>query len=131
MLLGDYPGVVDLIGDIRRAGLATGILSNTNHAAWVRQRPRTQGGTGEFLAGAEVDYPCASHILGVMKPDQAIYSAFERLTGFASEEIQFFDDLEENVAAARTRGWMAKRIDHTGDTAAQMRSHLRAHGVRV
>jgi putative hydrolase of the HAD superfamily len=128
-LLGEYPGVHGLIDDLRDAGVATGVLSNTNHAHWVRLTPRHMGGTDEFPACGRVDHPHASHVLGLLKPDQAIYRAFERLSGATPEEIVFFDDLAENVAAAHACGWGGKQVDHTGDTAAQMRGHLRELGV--
>lgn len=124
-LLGEYPGVHDLIADLRSAGVVTGVLSNTNHAHWVRLTPRHMGGTDEFPACGRVDHPLASHVLRLLKPDEAIYRAFERHSGAAPGEILFFDDLEENVAAARACGWGARQVDHTGDTAAQMRAHLR------
>jgi FMN phosphatase YigB (HAD superfamily) len=41
----------------------------------------------------------------------------------------FFDDLAENISAARACGWNAVHIDHTGDTAAQVLAGLRAHGA--
>lgn len=128
-LIDEYPGVRDLIADIHRAGLTTGVLSNTNHAHWARLTPVARGGTGEFGAPGLVHHLHASHILGLLKPDAAIYREFERLTGAAPADLLFFDDLEENVAAARARGWQSELIDHTGDTAAQMRSALRARRV--
>jgi putative hydrolase of the HAD superfamily len=132
-LLGEYPGVGDLIRDIREAGLATGVLSNTNHPHWVRQMPAHRGGTGEFAAPALVDHPHASHIMGLLKPSTEMYRAFERLTGFEGRaaEILFFDDIEENIAGARSCGWQAELIDHTGDTAAQMRRHLASRGIEL
>ena len=43
--------------------------------------------------------------------------------------IVFFDDLAENVEAARAAGWNACPVDPHGDTAGQMRAHLINHGV--
>jgi putative hydrolase of the HAD superfamily len=128
-LLGEYPGVHALIADIHAAGLSTGVLSNTNHAHWVRLTPPDRGGTGEFRAPGLVHHLHASHVMGLVKPHEAIYAAFERLTAAAPAEILFFDDLEENVLAARARGWQSEVVDHTGDTAAQMRSTLRARNI--
>ena len=130
-LLGEYPGVHDLIRDIRGAGLATGVLSNTNHAHWVRLTPQSHGGANEFAAPGLVDHLHASHLMKLLKPDPAIYAAFEQLTNTRGPNILFFDDLEENIAAARTQGWQAEQIDHAGDTAAQMREHLRNRGLSL
>ena len=63
------------------------------------------------------------------KPGLDIYHAFVERTGHRAAGILFFDDLEENVVAARRAGWNAEQIDHTGDTAAQIRGHLREYGV--
>jgi HAD superfamily hydrolase (TIGR01509 family) len=75
----------------------------------------------------------------LLKPEREIYAAFARATGFDGApgsrgrpaHIVFFDDLPENVAAARAAGWRAFRVDHSGDTAAQMTRALRGLGVRI
>jgi putative hydrolase of the HAD superfamily len=67
--------------------------------------------------------------MGLVKPDQRIYRAFEAATETTPSEIVFFDDLVENIESARACGWNAVHIDHTGDTAAQILAGLRAHGA--
>jgi putative hydrolase of the HAD superfamily len=67
--------------------------------------------------------------MGLVKPDAAIYRAFERDAGAAPGEIVFFDDLAENVHAARACGWDSVLVDHEGDTAAQVLAALRSRGV--
>lgn len=128
-LLGEYPGVEALLGELRTAALVhgrfkTGVLSNTNHAHWdviVRDYPSLR----------LIDHPHASHLMGHHKPDAEIYDAFAALVGYTGREreIVFFDDLEENVDAAISRGWQAVRIDHEGDTASQIRGALTRLGV--
>ncbi len=130
-LIAEYPGVAALIGELAAAGVATGVLSNTNHAHWVRLAPRKMGGTGEFPAIDPVGHPHASHLLGLHKPDPAIYRAFEARTGYSGGEILFFDDLEENCLAARSAGWRAHRVDHEGETAAEIRGVLLSHAVPI
>ena len=76
-----------------------------------------------------VEHPHARHLLGLLKPGVEIYRAFERQTGFGPGEILFFDDLAENVQAARAVGWHAEVIDHTADTAPQIAGHLQRHGI--
>jgi FMN phosphatase YigB (HAD superfamily) len=63
------------------------------------------------------------------QPDPLAYATVEQETGHAGERILFFDDRTANVAAARSLGWTAEQIDHTGDTAAQLLGLLRRHGV--
>lgn len=116
-LLGEYPGAGLLIDDLHAAGLETACLSNTNHAHWSRMP--------EYASVMKLQRRFASHELGHAKPDAAIYRAFEERTGRSAGEIVFFDDLPENVAAARALGWRATVIDPAGDPAAQMRSALR------
>jgi FMN phosphatase YigB (HAD superfamily) len=64
-----------------------------------------------------------------IKPAPDIYRAFEKATGRSGSQILFFDDLAENVAAAKSLGWHAERIDPTAPTDAQLRRHLAAYGV--
>lgn len=117
MIIGEYDGVRDLIDSIHARGLATGVLSNTNHAHWHDLR---QG------IAARVHHPHASHLLGVAKPHADIYRAFELASRFAPHQILFFDDLADNIEGARAAGWHAELVDHTGDPASQMSAALRA-----
>jgi FMN phosphatase YigB (HAD superfamily) len=120
-LLGEYPGTADLIHELHAADIETACLSNTSHDHW-----------GPLLAYANVGalrHQHASHLLGLVKPDEAIHRRFEVLVGRKPGDIVFFDDLPENVEAARRFGWDAIAVDHTGDTAAQIRAALADRGV--
>ncbi len=129
-LLDEYPGVRELIERLNAtAGVTTALLSNTNAAHWRRQFPLQRGGLRRFESASLLHLRHASHLLGLAKPDPSIYRAFESHTGFAACEILFFDDLPDNIAAARACGWNAEQIDHTGDTARQMAEHLERHRV--
>jgi putative hydrolase of the HAD superfamily len=129
-LIAEYPGVADLVDRLTRlTHVQTGVLSNTNARHWARHTPRSDNAAADFPTIAKLRYRHASHLLGLGKPDPAIYHEYARLTGFAPAEILFFDDLEENVQAARGAGWQCEQIDHTGDTAAQIDAHLRSHQV--
>lgn len=130
-LIDEYPGVDALVDELHAVGVETGILSNTNHAHWEimgRREPRAI-----YPTLWRTRHPHASHLLQLSKPDRAIYDEFAKRTGRAARpgEILFFDDLDENVDAARAAGWRSERIDHTGDTAAQMRAYLASHGVAL
>lgn len=121
-LYDDYPGVADVIDEIHAAGRVTATLSNANAVHW-----------DQILAASttlnRVQHLHSSHLLGAVKPDHAIFEAFERETAFPRESVLFFDDIEENVASARAFGWRAERIDNAGDQAGQIRAHLGRHGV--
>lgn len=43
--------------------------------------------------------------LKAIKPDPEIYAQLEAETGLSGTELVFFDDREDNIAAAQARGW--------------------------
>jgi HAD superfamily hydrolase (TIGR01509 family) len=121
VLVGEYPGVAQVLGAVRATGTATACLSNTNDRHWEA--------LVELPSFGAIEHRHASHLLGLEKPGADIYRAFERATGAAGGEILFLDDLEENCAAARAHGWNAVRVDHERDTASQIVAAARAHGI--
>lgn len=124
-IIDEYAGVSELIDDLHAAGIATGVLSNTNASHWGQMQGL--GATApKFPTTTKPMHRHASHLLGQAKPDAAIYHEFAKRTGFAPGAIVFFDDLPENVAAAKGAGWHSHVVDHTGDTARQMRAYLLA-----
>jgi FMN phosphatase YigB (HAD superfamily) len=122
-LLGEYDGVSGLVGELHEtAPCPTALLSNTNARHWGRR-------VSDFPTAGLLHLQHASHLLGLAKPNEQIYEAFENETGFSGAQIVFFDDLEPNILAARNRGWRAVQVDHTGDPASQMRRSLVGLGV--
>jgi glucose-1-phosphatase len=130
--LKEYPGALQLVRELNRlAGVTTACLSNTNAAHW--RRLANEDGSSEYPSVLELEHRLASHLLGCAKPDAEIY-ARAQATFFAErpgapEQILFFDDLLENVEAARAQGWTAFQVDHEGDTVSQMRAHLARAGL--
>ena len=126
-LLGPYAGVGELLDDLSVAGVKTACLSNTSDAHW---RMMLDPAGPNHLPLDRLDYRFASHLARLRKPDEAIYAHVERETGLPGDAIAFFDDVAENVDAARRRGWHAYRIDPTpDDPLPQVRSRLRDHGL--
>lgn len=129
----DYPGVADLLARLNATGTPTACLSNTNHGHWVRLAHEDNGATlpgePEFPVVRLIQHRYASHLMRLAKPDPAIYGAFHRAMKAEPARILFFDDLEENVAAARAAGWTAEQIDYRVDTAPQIESYLRTRGL--
>lgn len=122
-LVEDFPGVTELIEEINEIPkVATSLLSNTNNLHWVRREE-------EFTAASKIEHQWASHLFGLAKPDEKIYSAFERRVSASGPQILFFDDIRSNVEAARELGWLGEVIDPEKDPVAQMRDHLARHGV--
>ena len=129
----EYDGALDLVEGLNEAGLSTACLSNTCDAHWVRLLHRDgatqRSGPPEYPSLLRLQHPHASHLLGVAKPDLAIYRAFEKSTGFIGARILFFDDRIDNVEAARSLGWRAERVDPKTETVPQIRRLLRTHQV--
>ncbi|MBM4411216.1 MAG: HAD-IA family hydrolase [Chloroflexi bacterium] len=121
----EYPGVDAAVEAIEAAGVLTGALSNTSEPHWADLR----GPDTRYPTVARLRHAVASHLAGILKPDTAIYRAFEEASGVPAARLLFFDDLPENVEAARSLGWRAERIDPAGDTAGQIWAALRQHGV--
>lgn len=69
-------------------------------------------GIGTFEIG-EAAYPLLREFdrryisghMGIAKPDAAIYEAVEADCGIAPERLLFTDDRQDNIDAARARGW--------------------------
>ncbi|BDX03411.1 phosphatase [Marinomonas pontica] len=79
------------------------ILSNTNAAHW----PRLMDEMG--LAGKFHSY-YASHQVGFVKPDEAIYLHVIRSLCVAPEQILFIDDNQVNIDTALSLGMKAHRV---------------------
>jgi putative hydrolase of the HAD superfamily len=124
-LRGPTPGATALLDDLRARGHRIACLSNTNARHWALMS-RWDG--TENLLWPRIDLRLASHELGLRKPDDAIYAALEKTARVAPADIVFFDDLAENVAAARARGWRAVEVPVCPDPVAAMRSWLAENG---
>lgn len=108
IFVGEMPGIAEVL---HRAGSRFPLyaLSNTNpahHAAFaVRFAPLLSHFQRLYL----------SHEMGMRKPEAAIYLAVAADMGVRPEEILFFDDLAENVAAARGVGMRAVQVRSLAD----------------
>lgn len=109
----------DLIGEIKAAGLRTGLLSNiyAELDGWMRAA----------FADDLIDVYCPSYAIGLRKPDPQAYRVLVEMVGLPAERIVFIDDFPENVTAADDAG--LRGILFTGE--AQLRRELRALGVEV
>lgn len=90
-----------LLADLRtRHRLAC--LSNVNPAHWRR--------CVELGVDRMFDAHFLSHELGLRKPEPQIYEGAAMRLGVAAEDIIFFDDVMENVEAARRAGMRAEHV---------------------
>lgn len=120
-LLGEYDGVGGLIERVHERGLATACLSNTNAPHWEA--------LVEYDALRRLHARYASHEMGMAKPDEAIYRAFEQAAGARGPEILFFEDTPENAEAARALGWDAHVVDPAQETSPQIEAALRQRAL--
>ena len=128
-LVGQYAGADAVFDTLDALGLEAALLSNTTETDWVRLAPPRAVAAPEFPVALGAKHRYASYLMGARKPDRAAFDAVERGTGRSADRILFFDDRPDNVEAARAFGWTAVRIDHAGDTAAQLLDALRRFAV--
>ena len=92
--------MVELHSTLRKQGMPTFLLSNTNELA-VRYIRRTYPFFSDFQG----------HILsyehGAMKPEARIYDVAEQVCAHRGPDILYIDDRPENIAPAHSRGWHA------------------------
>jgi putative hydrolase of the HAD superfamily len=99
---GLMPGASELLDQLRpRYRLAA--LSNSNATHW-RRNNEILGVSGLF------ERAFSSHELGMRKPNPAIYEHTLRELAVQPHETVFFDDLAENVEAARGVGMAAHQV---------------------
>lgn len=128
-LFEEYAGLARVFDALDVAGVPTAVLSNTNEAHWARMFPDGPG-PWAFPSLRRVRHPHASHVLRARKPDVAAFRAVEASTGVRRDGIVFFDDLPDNVRAARRAGWTAHLVDPAGDPPGEMLDRLGATGPR-
>ena len=118
----DYPGAFDLVRRLRREGVGTACLSNTNALHWERLLS-----PDHYPAVASLDRHFSSFEIGANKPDEAAFRTVAE--AYPEARVVFFDDALANVEAARRFGWDAYRVDPEGDPAEFMAGVLGSHGL--
>ncbi|MEM6855317.1 MAG: HAD family phosphatase [Planctomycetota bacterium] len=127
VLIEAFPGAIALLDRLSLLPVKVGCLSNTNAHHWQMFSSREHP---SYLPLELFDYPLGSQILGLAKPDPAIYRYVEDGTGIAPEHILFFDDLQENIDAAAARGWQAELVSRdTDNPIPAVTRQLEAYGV--
>jgi HAD superfamily hydrolase (TIGR01509 family) len=92
------PPMIELHAGLRRRGIPTYILSNTNDLAVEHIRRN-------FPFFRNFDGYIYSYEVGAMKPEAKIYEVLEKLAGRRGTDIVYLDDRPENVAGGAARGW--------------------------
>lgn len=114
---GLFSGALDLVASVKPE-YHRAILSNTNAAHW----PRLMDEMG--LAGKFHSY-YASHMVGFVKPDKAIYQHVIDSLQVTPQSILFIDDNQVNIDTANALGMQAFRVKGIEEA----RRVLDQHGV--
>jgi glucose-1-phosphatase len=112
--------ILPLVAQLRQAGSAMGILSNTGPTHWEYCLRHYR------IVAEAFDVRALSYRIGAIKPEAAIFHAAAELAGVRPEEIFFVDDIAEHVTGARAVGFDA--VQYT--TTAALATELRRRGVR-
>lgn len=98
------PGMLPLADELRERGVPLACITN-DIAEWsraLRMRFELDRRIAHWTVSAEV---------GARKPDERIYRAFVRASGFAPEDVIVVDDRARNVEAAATLGFATIHVD--------------------
>jgi putative hydrolase of the HAD superfamily len=114
------PGMLDLVSQLRAAGIKTGLLSNMplDLVAHVRTKCQWMENFAFKTLSAEVR---------LIKPDPAIYKHTLKGLGVSAEESLFVDDRYNNVQAARALGMHAIQFRSIG----QLKHDLEGMGFAI
>ena len=110
IFVGEMPGIAPLLARAAKR-LPLFVLSNTNNAHVEYFSERYADLLGHFR---EI---FLSSTIGLRKPDAAAYDHVVGAIGVPASRILFFDDLAENVEAARARGLHAIQVKSSTDVA--------------
>ena len=97
------------------------LLSNTNEMHYRLFRQQFAFVLDRF------DHLVASHLVGLRKPDPAIYHLVREAAGCAPQEMLFIDDLPANIEAARALGWQTILYD----TSVDLTERFAEHGINL
>lgn len=115
MLGGSVPGTLDVLRQLKRAGIPVYALSN-----WALETYAETRALFPFLD--EFDGVVISGEVGVGKPDPAIFRHLCERYLLAPETTVFIDDWERNVEAATRLGFVAIRFRDATQLAAELRA---------
>jgi len=98
VFVGLRPEVITLFQKLREEGHHVVVLSNTNRLHldfWPQHYPEIEANT---------DAMYLSQNLGMRKPEPEIFQHVLEKEGFTADQAVFFDDVAENIEAARAAG---------------------------
>jgi glucose-1-phosphatase len=124
MLLGWQPSKLNFLKSLREK-FNTYLLSNTNeiHIDWVQNDLKTKHNIHDFdTAYFEKTY--YSHLVGLRKPEPAIFRYVLETNGLIAEETLFIDDSEEHIRTAASLGLLVHHFERNSDLMGQWQKIL-------
>ena len=129
-VIDEYPGVGEVVDAVHAARVETAILTNTD--AWHWHRQLDDAAEAERYASVRrIEHRFGSHLLGVVKPERAVFEAVMEATGFKERRILYFDDSKRHIDASLDVGWGGVLVDPSGDPARQMLFELNRRMVTL
>ncbi len=129
-VIDEYPGVGEVVDAVHAAGVGTAILTNTDEWHW-HQQLADEAEADRFASVRRIEHRFASHRLGVVKPERAVFEAVMATTGFKERRILYFDDSKRHIDASLDVGWGGVLVDPSGDPARQMLFELNRRMVTL
>lgn len=100
-----FPETLDILDWCRAQGLRMGVISDTSPSLDLTLEA---AGIGDYF-----DCAICSDLVGVMKPDPAIYQTALDALGVTAEESVYVDDYDVEADGARAMGFTAFHIDRS------------------
>ncbi|MBX2879500.1 MAG: HAD family phosphatase [Granulosicoccus sp.] len=100
--IGPYSGAIELLQSLRPL-YTTALFSNSNPMHWHRKM-------NEMHLGSAFDHHFASHLMGLVKPDEEAFTYVLKALGVPASDVLFFDDNQLNVDAALAAGMQSQRV---------------------
>ncbi len=111
------PEMIAAITAIRAAGLKTAALTNN----WARPAPAAE--TFDGLSGL-FDVFVESHVVGLRKPDPAVYELLLRELGVPAAAVIYLDDMGRNLKPARAMGITTIKVEDPAAAIAELEDLL-------
>ena len=130
MLLGWQLSKLNFLKSLRKE-YKTYLLSNTNeiHIEWVQNDLKTNHDIQDFDT-AYFDKTYYSHLIGLRKPDPAIFRYVLERNGLIAKETLFIDDSEEHIKIAALLGLNVHHFERNSDLISQWQEILSNASVK-
>lgn len=118
MLTPEITGTSAILRELRAQGTPVFALSNFGVDSYTLAQTI-------YPVLSEFDREYISGRLQCIKPDPRIYEILEQDSGLSGPDLCFFDDRQDNIEAARARGWQA----HLFENPEKLRADLTNMGI--